>query len=155
VLCIWGRQQCVTWYFPVHAATCCIDSFNSNVKLHCKTFDTHGRICIHMFLQVPHRKKSSGMRSGNLGGHAVGPPCPIHISWHIMFNLYPTKDPYAGLLNSSAYPTKYPDPGLRALRCCCVSFSETHCTIPATFLYMPVWWDVLWFRNVPALFNTS
>jgi hypothetical protein len=54
-------------------------------------------------------------------------------------NLYPTKDAYAGLLNSSAYPMKYPYLGLRALRCCCVSFSETHCTIRATFFYIPVW----------------
>jgi hypothetical protein len=37
------------------------------------------------------------------------------------FNLYPTKDPYAGLLNSSAYPTKYPYPGLCALQCCSVT----------------------------------
>jgi hypothetical protein len=52
-----------------------------------------------------------------------------------LLNLYPTKDPYAGLLNSSAYPTKYPYPGLRALRYCSVSFSETHCTIRATFVF--------------------
>jgi hypothetical protein len=72
-----------------------------------------------------------------------------------LVNLYPTKDPYAGLLNSSAYLTKYPYHGLCALQCCCVSFSETHCTICATFLYIPVWWDVLWIRSIPALFSTS
>jgi hypothetical protein len=57
----------------------------------------------------------------------------------VSINLYPTKDPYAGHLNSSAYPTKYPYPGLCALQCCSVSFSETHCTIRATFVYIAVW----------------
>jgi hypothetical protein len=31
---------------------------------------------------------------------------PKVTDWKRRFNLYPTKDPYAGLLNSSAYPTK-------------------------------------------------
>jgi len=33
-----------------------------------------------MFLMYPHRKKSSGERSGLRGGQAIGPPLPIQAS---------------------------------------------------------------------------
>jgi hypothetical protein len=33
-----------------------------------------------MFLMYPHRKKSSGERSGLRGGQGIGPPLPIQAS---------------------------------------------------------------------------
>jgi hypothetical protein len=36
---------------------------------------TYTRLLTH-----PHRNKSMGVKSGDLGGHSVGPPRPIHLS---------------------------------------------------------------------------
>jgi hypothetical protein len=84
-------------------------------------------------------QQTSGGKNVDLGIQVFLLSYKIIMDQMVLLNLYPTKDPYAGLLNSSAYPTKYPYPGLRALRCCSASFSETHCTIRATFLYIAVW----------------
>jgi hypothetical protein len=38
------------------------------------------RSCIHTKFRCPHRYKSRGFKSGERGGHAVGPPLPNHRS---------------------------------------------------------------------------
>ena len=38
-----------------------------------------------MFLMYPHRKKSSGERSGLRGGQGIGPPLPIEASGNLSF----------------------------------------------------------------------
>jgi len=38
-----------------------------------------------MFLMYPHRKKSSGERSGLRGGQGIGPPLPIQASGNLSF----------------------------------------------------------------------
>jgi hypothetical protein len=50
------------------------------------------------------------------------------------------RDPYAGLYD---------------FRFWCVSLSGTHCRIHEIFFYIPIWWDFLWLRNLPALLNMS
>jgi hypothetical protein len=37
----------------------------------------------------------------------------------------------------------------------CVSLSGTHCRIWQILFYIPVWWEILWLRSLPALFSTS
>ena len=44
-----------------------------------------------MFLMYPHRKKSSGERSGLRGGQSIGPPLPIHASGNLSFKTSFTK----------------------------------------------------------------
>ena len=44
-----------------------------------------------MFLMYPHRKKSSGERSGLRGGQGIGPPLPIQASGNLSFKTSVTK----------------------------------------------------------------
>ena len=44
-----------------------------------------------MFLMYPHRKKSSGERSGLRGGQGIGPPLPIQASGSLSFKTAVTK----------------------------------------------------------------
>src|SRR5215469_1466140 len=44
-----------------------------------------------MFLMHPHRKKSSGERSGLRGGQGIGPPLPIQTSGYLSFKTSVTK----------------------------------------------------------------
>jgi len=44
-----------------------------------------------MFLMYPHRKKSSGERSGFQGGQGIGPPLPIQASGNLSFKTSFTK----------------------------------------------------------------
>jgi len=44
-----------------------------------------------MFLMYPHRKKSSGERSGLRGGQGIGPPLPIQTSENLSFKTPVTK----------------------------------------------------------------
>ena len=44
-----------------------------------------------MFLMYPHRKKSSGERSGLRGGQGIGPPLPIQASENLSFKTSVTK----------------------------------------------------------------
>jgi len=43
------------------------------------------------FLMYPHRKKSSGERSGLRGGQCIGPPLPIQASGNLSFKTSVTK----------------------------------------------------------------
>jgi hypothetical protein len=40
-----------------------------------------------MFFTQPHKKKSNGVKSGDLGGEAIGPTLPIHLSVHVIPNM--------------------------------------------------------------------
>jgi hypothetical protein len=67
-----------------------------SVKSHYKIFDTHGRDCIHAYtcsFKCPHRNKSSGVRPGDRGGHALGLPCPVHLSGYVASNHFQTFSP--------------------------------------------------------------
>jgi len=44
-----------------------------------------------MFLMYPHRKKSSGERSGLPDGQGIGPPLPIRASGNLSFKTKPLK----------------------------------------------------------------
>ena len=44
-----------------------------------------------MFLMYPHRKKSSGERSGLRGGQGIGPPLPIQASGKLSFKTLVTE----------------------------------------------------------------
>jgi len=48
-------------------------------------------LSIHNVLNVPHRKKSSGERSGLRGGQGIGPPLPIQASGNLSFKTSVTK----------------------------------------------------------------
>src|SRR5258705_8538534 len=42
-------------------------------------------LCWTLFLTKPHTKMSGGLRSGELGGHAISPPRPHQLSLKVAF----------------------------------------------------------------------
>ena len=46
--------------------------------------DSPGVSCTRLFIG-PHKKKSRGVESGDLGGQGTGPPRPIHLLGYLSF----------------------------------------------------------------------
>ena len=76
-----------------------------------------------MFLMYPHRKKSSGKRSGLRGGQGIGPPLPIQASGDLSFKTSVTKQMKCGGAPSCTKIT------LLTVSCSKVSIcGNTHCS---------------------------
>jgi len=85
-----------------------------------------------VFLMYPHRKKSSGDRSGLRGGQGIGPPLPIQASGNLSFKTSVTKQLKWGGAPSWIKIT------LLTISCSKVSIcGNTYCSSYSGFKYHP------------------